>query len=466
MTPADLTHRLRRLGLQGPPATLDDPQGLLRQLEQTVQLLEDATETLTAVQVAYDHTASLLAVLSVDGRLLNVNRAALDLIQAAREDLIGQPFWTTPWWRSSPAAQQQLQQDIGRAAGGAVISGVLHLHLADRTVTVEYHLIPVRRQGQFTGLLVEGRNVTEHARLVETLHQERAFLNAVLDHMQDGVVACDAHGTLTVFNRATQDMHGLPQRPLSPEDWSGAYDLFQADGHTPLRPEQIPLYRALHGEAVQDSLMVIRPAARAPLLISASGQPLRGEDGSLLGAAVVMRDVTDEQASRAQLEHAATHDALTGLLNRAALTGALHSSQKPGRHRDVAALLFLDLDGFKSINDAHGHHVGDEVLQVVARRLTSNLYGGDLVARLGGDEFVAVLAGPCTATQAQMAAERVLAGLRAPVMSSAGTLHLSASIGLVTDLRGASPDELLDRADRVMYQAKKAGKNRVVPEEP
>lgn len=457
--PAELTRRMRDLGLEV-PGTLDG-QALQTALEQLVAQLEAAREALRGMQHVYHHAAGMLALLETDGRLLDVNRTALDLIQAERDALIGQPFWLTPWWSASPDAQRELREGIVRAAGGEGVRTQAHLHLPGRHLTVEYTLVPLRRAGEVTGLLAEGRDVTEQARLTQTLAQERAFLNAVLDHMHDGVVACDGQGTLTVFNRATRELHGLPQRPLRPDDWSGAYDLFQEDGRVPLAPDQIPLYRALRGERVQDSLMVIRPAARPPVLVSTSGQALRAQDGTLLGAAVVMRDVTAEHASRAHLEHAATHDALTGLLNRAALTETL---SRPGRHRSPAALLFLDLDGFKAINDTFGHPVGDEVLQVVSDRLTRNMRDRDVIARLGGDEFVVVLTAPCTPEQAQGAAERLLTGLQAPMPSSVGPLHVSASIGLVTALGDASPEALLERADQVMYQAKRAGKNRVVLE--
>ena len=279
---------MRDLGLEV-PGTLDG-QALQTALEQLVVQLEAAREALRGLQHVYHHAAGMLALLETDGRLLDVNRTALDLIQAQRDDLIGQPFWLTPWWSASPDAQRQLREGIVRAAGGEVVRTQAHLHLPGRHLTVEYTLVPLRRAGEVTGLLAEGRDVTEQARLTQTLAQERAFLNAVLDHMHDGVVACDEQGTLTVFNRATRELHGQPQRPLRPDDWSGAYDLFQEDGRVPLTPDQIPLYRALRGERVQDSLMVIRPAARPPVLVSSSGQALRAQDGTLLGAAVVMRD--------------------------------------------------------------------------------------------------------------------------------------------------------------------------------
>ena len=133
----------------------------------------------------------------------------------------------------------------------------------------------------------------------EQLSTERAFLSAVLEAVEDGVVACDADGTLTLFNRATREMHGLPVEPLAPDRWSERYSLYRADGKTLLSAEEIPLARALAGEHVRSEEMVIAPAGRQPRRMAASGRPLTDASGRKLGAVISMHDVTARHEAEA-----------------------------------------------------------------------------------------------------------------------------------------------------------------------
>jgi PAS domain S-box-containing protein len=131
------------------------------------------------------------------------------------------------------------------------------------------------------------------------------LLWAVLENLSEGVVACDADGTLSFFNRATREFHGIPEEAISPDAWAERYSLYRADG-TPMPPEDIPLLRALHGENVHDTVMVIAPRDRDSRTVICSGQPLHDASGKLLGAVVVMRDITQQitaERQRAALIH-------------------------------------------------------------------------------------------------------------------------------------------------------------------
>jgi PAS domain S-box-containing protein len=123
------------------------------------------------------------------------------------------------------------------------------------------------------------------------------FLSAVLENLSDALVACDADGTLTLFNPAARRLHGLPAQPVPPELWPQYYDLYAADGSTRLRAEDVPLRRALAGAVVRDEEMVVRPAGRPPRTLLASGQQLRDAEGRLQGAVVVMHDITELRAA-------------------------------------------------------------------------------------------------------------------------------------------------------------------------
>ena len=183
-------------------------------------------------------------------------------------------------------------------------------------------------------------------------------------------------------------------------------------------------------------------------------------DGAPARLAVV-RDLTARRAQQRQIEFLAHHDALTELPNRTFMLQRLEQLLALARrHETRVAVLFLDLDKFKSVNDQHGHHVGDLLLQTVAQRLRSGVRDSDVVCRLGGDEFVVVLAELSANHDAAMVATKLLAGVGAPVEIEARTLSTSPSIGIsLFPDDGGNPDELIRHADAAMYHAKANGRN-------
>lgn len=185
-----------------------------------------------------------------------------------------------------------------------------------------------------------------------------------------------------------------------------------------------------------------------------------GMVGGIIG---VMVDITQRKELENKLEELASHDTLTGLSNRrdfdARLEQALARSQ---RTQTQLALLFLDLDGFKDVNDNLGHSAGDQVLQIVAERLTKIMRKSDTAGRMGGDEFAVILEGSVTRDTAALVAEKILTELASPYTLNEGAVsHLSASIGIAfAPDNGTELDALFASADRAMYSAKDQGKNR------
>ncbi len=173
--------------------------------------------------------------------------------------------------------------------------------------------------------------------------------------------------------------------------------------------------------------------------------------------------LTEREEFRRRLQHEASHDGLTGLLNRTAilehLASALARTDRSGR---ALALLFIDLDEFKAINDTHGHHAGDRVLQATARRLLDSVRLGDAVGRLGGDEFVVVAEAPEGLDDAWKLAERVAAECARPIAFEQQWIHLDLSIGVaMTGAPVLDPERLLRRADLAVYRAKETGRRRI-----
>jgi len=166
------------------------------------------------------------------------------------------------------------------------------------------------------------------------------------------------------------------------------------------------------------------------------------------------------QAAEQHARHLALHDPLTGLCNRRVLDEHLTLEiAAAGRHRHVLALMFIDLDGFKAVNDRWGHHHGDEVLQEVAQRLRHNVRKEDLVVRLGGDEFAIVFSRLHSTDEVCFLAEKLIGVLSRPYANEDGAANVSASIGLaVFPEHGRTVSDLLKAADQAVYEAKTAGK--------
>jgi len=224
-----------------------------------------------------------------------------------------------------------------------------------------------------------------------------------------------------------------------------------ADGYAEIR-------RAIAHGTEGNTVLRLRRADGERRWIELFLAPVRSEAGAVTHFVGVLNDVTDRKDAEARLSHLANHDPLTGLPNRNLLHDRLaHAITRRGE--GLNAVLFLDLDRFKLINDSYGHDVGDELLRAVAARLQHCLRAGDTVARLGGDEFVVLLEDLPSVDAAAAIAGKIASRLSVPVTVGERELPLAASVGIALHPRdGADPQTLLKHADTAMYRAKEAGR--------
>ncbi len=295
------------------------------------------------------------------------------------------------------------------------------------------------------------------------LGKEQEFLKAMLENLSEGIVACDERGMLSLFNRATREFHGLPNEPLPPEHWAERYDLFLADGQTKMSQEQIPLFRAFQGEFIRDVEIVVAPKDRPRHSLVCNGQAIISKAGEKLGAVIAMHDISERKVREAQIAHLANYDNLTGLPNRNLLSSHIEQALLQAARMDRSvALIFLDLDGFKFINDSFGHNLGDSLLKATAVRLENEIRSGDTVARLGGDEFVIMLRDIEIDHHAAEVAGKILYSISRPYLIDGHSLHVTGSIGIsIFPKDGQNAETLLQQADIAMYCAKEAGHDRL-----
>jgi diguanylate cyclase (GGDEF)-like protein/PAS domain S-box-containing protein len=283
-----------------------------------------------------------------------------------------------------------------------------------------------------------------------------------MDATGDAVLGIDTAGRLTYVNRVAQQLLAREASSLYGVEFAQACRIHNVDSKTDLSNLMAVVEAAeLAAPAIRGSVLVRSDGAEVPIEYSLS--PLYDPRGVLAGAVFVFRDLSESLAMTERMSYLAHHDFLTDLPNRMLFNDRLSQCIVAAeRHNRRLAILFLDLDGFKLINDSLGHSIGDELLKEVAQRLMLCVRRSDTVSRQGGDEFVVLLAEVSTAQDAAVTAEKIRVALAAPYFISSHQLHLQCSIGIsVFPDDGRDVDTLVRSADIAMYHAKETGRNRV-----
>jgi diguanylate cyclase (GGDEF)-like protein/PAS domain S-box-containing protein len=296
----------------------------------------------------------------------------------------------------------------------------------------------------------------EHEKELYRASEER--LQMIIGEVDDGIICIDGEGSIRLFNPAAERLFGYSRAEilgkkielLMPEPHRSAHDGYIAEYRRTGRGKIL-------GVGPREVEGLSKQGAPVPLELSINKVQFEGE----LQFIGVLRDMTQRKKAHAQLFYQANYDSLTGLLNRPFFLNWLgHAVAQAKRGGSQVGLLFLDLDGFKEINDTFGHDAGDRLLGLVADRLKHHTRESDSVARLGGDEFVVLLDRLEQASGAAVVAAKLLAALSSPCDLDGREASVSVSIGIAIYPTDAdSPEAFLQRADSAMYAAKNAGKN-------
>jgi diguanylate cyclase (GGDEF)-like protein/PAS domain S-box-containing protein len=300
--------------------------------------------------------------------------------------------------------------------------------------------------------------VAEAANVNSRLERDSNFQRALLDNLQVGVIVVDHRGKLRTYNLDTEGLYAGHLDARFAGSWSELLGLHTLTGDL-LPEDQNPMLRVLAGERLRGVEVLVRPADGPEHVVSCNGQPIVDADGHMSGAVVAIHDISALKHAQRKLEQLARHDPLTGLPNRALLMERIDDALARAARRGTAvALLFLDLDGFKPVNDRFGHDVGDELLRSVAGRLRLASRTTDTVARLGGDEFVVLCEDLPASRDLGGLVERLEAALEATYELERGSepVELGVSIGVAFAEDGDHATSFLRRADESMYASKAA----------
>jgi diguanylate cyclase (GGDEF)-like protein/PAS domain S-box-containing protein len=299
-------------------------------------------------------------------------------------------------------------------------------------------------------------DITERKQMEEALRQSEERYRTIIEEMEEWYFETDLAGNITFFNDVFANVLGYSQKELTglnfrsfvkKEESDSVFRLFNQVFKTGESTKNFPHeFISTDGTVTSAEFSIF---------------PKRDKEGKVYGFRGIGHDITERKHAEEKIKYLATHDSLTGLPNRLMFSQLLnHAIQSARRYTRQFAVLFIDLDRFKIINDTLGHEAGDQLLQEIAMRLKQTLRAVDVVARLGGDEFVIFIEGVSDSSQAATVSHNILTTIIKPITIMGQERHITASIGISVFPKDAEDEQsLMKNADMAMYLAKEKGKN-------
>ena len=399
---------------------------------------------------------------TMDGYLLSANPALIEMLgyeSLAELRAIG----STESLYVNPGERRELMDQLIR--DGELVEAEYDLRRRDGSVITITENARLNRDtnGLPTGFEGTVTDITERKRAEQRLYEEKERAEVTLQSIADAVITTDRAGTVDYVNPVAEKMTGWPAAEARGRNVTEIVKLVADAGHEPIEdPVRLALASGEPLHLADQTALVSRRGLEVP--IQATVAAIRDRAGQTAGAVIVFSDVSRERRMKRLLSYQAAHDALTGLINRrefeSRLNSAIESAQADSDVRH--AMVYVDLDQFKVVNDTCGHPAGDQLLRQVTGLLQTRVRANDVLARLGGDEF-GVLLEHCTPAQSLRIAETLRQAIHdLRFQWGTSTMQIGASIGIVEiDQHTESVATLLSAADIACYSAKDGGRNRV-----
>ena len=405
--------------------------------------LRALTQNALTVMMSLDHDGIVTASSGGLTRLLGIDQSWVEGRPLA--DLI------------DPGDHDELARALSLVRSERHVTADLRLLGAEATVPFALTFADLLDDPTLEGIVVTGHDVSDPVRSERELRTANSVLAATLDATAEGILVVGLDGELVSSNRRFLEMWKLsdadPNRGPLDDDQMVEFVLPQLSDPAAFVLKLDELRENIEHSS-RDTIEF-----RDGRVFERDTRPQR-IDGEVVGRVWCFRDVTDQRRLQAELQHQAFHDPLTGLANKALFRDRVtHACQRLTRSRGRLAVLFIDLDDFKTVNDSLGHSAGDSLLVSVSERISSCLRPGDTAARLGGDEFAVLVEEVSEDRDAVGVAERILEVLRSPIDVASAKVAAGASVGIAYGSAGTPIDEILRNADLAMYTAKSAGKS-------
>ena len=418
---------------------------------------EKAEEKLRQFYRAVEQSPCTVVITDTAGTIQHVNPKFTQLTGYTPEEALGK---NPRLWKSGKTPPEVYEQLWNTITSGRVWHG----ELCNRKKSGELYwestsISPIRDSEDNTTHFVAVReDITERRRMEEALRENENKFRSMSELAQDAIIMLDSKEKVSYWNKAAESIFGYPKKDamgknlytlIIPhrfrEDHLKGFERFQDTGQGAVMEKTVEL-AALRKDGTE-----------FPIELSLSGVQIKGK----WNAIGIVRDITERRQTEETIRQMAYHDALTGLPNRKLFVDRL-TLELAHAHRDKQALavLFLDLDRFKDVNDKLGHAAGDKLLREVAVRLMNCVRESDTVARMGGDEFTLLLPGIKCAADTSLIAGKILESVKQPLRLDGREVNITTSVGIALYPDGGKdPDTLLKNADAAMYHAKETGRN-------
>ncbi|MCM3743511.1 PAS domain S-box protein [Sporosarcina luteola] len=425
---------------------------VINDVTEHVQAKDELRKTAEKLMFFYESSAEAMDIIDLDGNVVQVNRAFEEMYGWKAEEIVGRPMPTIP-----AKQREQVKRDRARVLNNESIRGLeVECLKKDGTfIPVSITLSPLHDEhGNIIAFSGISRDISERKRFEEALIRSEEKYRLIAENMTDLVTIINKDGVIVYGSPSLTPVLGFP---LEYFEGKSAIDIVHPEDLPAIQEQFFSLHQS-KGSAEME--FRYRHKTKEWIWLEAKGTYFVDEKNGEGFILVVSRVIEEKKMMREKLTQMAFHDELTGLPNRRLFQEIMRQTLKEAkRNKENCALLYMDLDKFKWVNDHHGHSVGDELLKRLSKRVRHSLRESDVFARLGGDEFLVLL--PDTEENEAMAiGERVLESLQEAWQIRGNSFTTTSSIGIAMFPQdGTTMDELMTNADNALYRAKENGRN-------
>ncbi|MDD4854533.1 MAG: PAS domain S-box protein [Sulfuricurvum sp.] len=435
---------------EGEPCVL----GWFYDITEQKKLEQQLSDDKNFISSIIDNANSIIAVIDSNGVMFKLNQYGLNFTSYSQEEIASEPYF----WKCllSETLQDKVIEIINNAKKGIITKSFQNEWISKNgeiRIFEWSNTLVLKPDGSMNYLVTIGVDVTEQEFQKMELHRQKEEFEAIFNTSKDGIAVLDMESNFLDFNEAYLNMTGFEREELlatscialsAPEDRERAIEAM----NTVVKVGYIIGF---------EKTCIVKDGKRLTINITATLLPDKKR------VLITTKDITEMKEHEHQLEYIAHYDALTGLPNRVLKSDRLRQAMiHAERRNEKIAVVYLDLDGFKQVNDRYGHSIGDQLLIALSTRMKQALREGDTLSRLGGDEFVAILVDMDDTSSAFPIIKRLLDAASQAIEFDDIVVQVSASIGVTfyPQDEDVDADQLIRQADQAMYAAKQSGKNR------